>query len=119
MSINRVFSFRRGILRIMDQSIRTHAPFLQLLQSTCPKQRQALLLTISDEQLQVLCEVVYNVYKGTLPLSRYYIDKLFRYKKDMESIIDRDVGRQTKVKLFVKDQVMLPWILKPLMTFMK
>lgn len=103
----------------MDRSIRTHKHFLHLLQTTTVKQRKAMLLSMTNEQLKVLCEVVYNVYKGTLPLSRYYINKLYRYKKDIQTIIDRDVEQKIKFELLVKNEAMIPWILKPLLTLMK
>lgn len=71
---------------------------MQLLQTASAKQRNALLLTVSNKQLKVL----YNVYNGTLPLSRYYIDKLYPFKQDIETIIDRDIKHQIKIELLVK-----------------
>ena len=103
----------------MNRSIRSHASFVRLLYATFPKQRQALLLTASDDQLRVLCEIVYNVYKCTVPLSRYYVEKLKPYRKDIETLIDRDVGRKTKIDLLIKKQTMLPWLLKPILTLLK
>jgi len=60
----------------MNRTVKTHTAFLQLLYSTSVKQRKALLETITSDQLQILCEIALNVYRGTFPVSGYYIKKL-------------------------------------------
>lgn len=81
----------------MDRSLRTHASFLRLMYATHSQQRKALIQTLSEEQLHVLSKVIYNVYKGTLPLSRYYVKKLTSYRKDIETVINRNVGKKQKL----------------------
>lgn len=59
----------RVILRTVSHLITSNAAFLKMLYSADPKQRKALLKTMTENQQQALCEVIFNVYKGTFPLT--------------------------------------------------
>ena len=99
----------------MSRLVRTHAAFLQLLYATNAKQRKVLLQTISNEQLKALCEVIWNVYKGTVPVSDRYVKKLTPYKTIIRSLISRRVGRKRKKIILVQRHSMIPWLLKPVL----
>lgn len=63
----------------MSHLVTSNASSLEVLYSADPKQRKALLKTMTENQQQALCEVILNVYKGTFPLSKYYIRRLSPY----------------------------------------
>lgn len=60
----------------MSHLVTSNAAFLKTLYSADPKQRKALLKTMTEPQQQALCEVILNVYQGTFPLTKYYIKRL-------------------------------------------
>jgi len=102
----------------MERAVKQHAPFLHLLYTAESKQRQVLLETISDKQLQILSEVILNVYKGILPISRYYISKLKPYRQDIENIIDPEIRKKDKIKMLIHNHVMIPLLLKPIQSML-
>lgn len=61
------------ILKTMSNLVTSNAAFLKMLYSADPKQRKTLLKTMTENQQQALCEVIFNVYKGTFSLTKYYI----------------------------------------------
>lgn len=98
----------------MSRLVRTHAAFLQLLHTTNAKQRKVLLQTVTKEQLKALCEVIWNVYKGTVPVGDRYVKKLTPYKTIIRSLISR-VGRKRKKIILLQRHSMIPWLLKPVL----
>jgi len=103
----------------MAGTVRKHSCFFQLLHDTSSKQRKALLQTITDDQLKSLCEVILNVYRGTLPLSTHYIKKLIPYKTFILSLTDRRVGSTYRKKKLVQINDVIPWLVKPLLSQLK
>lgn len=57
----------------MSHLVTSNAAFLNMLYSADPKQKHALLKTMTENQQQALCEVILNVYKEAFPLTKYYI----------------------------------------------
>lgn len=55
------------------QLVTSNVAFLKMLYSAGLKQRKALLKTVTENQQQALCEVIFNVYKEAFPLTKYYI----------------------------------------------
>lgn len=98
----------------MDRAIGPHLPFLQLLCTSNQKQRKTLLNIITQDQLRVLCELVLNIYYGNLPVSKHYIERLARQKKFIQVLVDRKFKNNHKKRLIVKNEGILPFLLKPL-----
>lgn len=63
----------RVIFRTMSHLVTSNAAFLKMLYLADPKQKQALLESMTENQQQALCEVILNVYKDAFPLTKYYI----------------------------------------------
>jgi len=101
----------------MNRTVRTHVPFLQLIyQTSSAKQRKALVNTITSEQLHALCEVLLNVYRGTIFISPQYVRKFQPYKTLFRTIISRRVSKKRKKKVLLKRHKALPLLLKPFLT---
>lgn len=97
----------------MNRTVKTHLPFLDLLYNTSAKQRRALLTTMSPSQMQTLCEVMFNVYRGTIPVSKQYIKTLFPHKNIITTLVSRSVNKSRRKKLLLKHQSLLPRLIKP------
>ena len=102
----------------MIQELKSNSAFLNLLHSSHAKQRKALLKTMTQNQLKVLIEVIYNIFKGTLRLSKYYIKKLFPHRTTIRSIASRRVNRKRKRDIFVKKHSIIPILIKPVLSLL-
>lgn len=103
----------------MSRSVRMQMPFLELLQATSVKQRKALLQTLTKDQFHALCEVIINVYKGSVPVSNYYVKKLFPFKRNIQMLADNHVSPKRKQKILAVKHIIIPWVLKPVLSILK
>lgn len=103
----------------MSRSVRMQMPFLELLQATSVKQRKALLQTLTKDQFHALCEVIINVYKGSVPVSNYYVKKLFPFKRSIQMLADNHVSPKRKKKILAVKHIIIPWVLKPVLSILK
>jgi hypothetical protein len=60
-----------------------HKPFLELLGTSEPHQQQALLETVTAEQVHCLCLCVENVMKRKYLMPKHVMKKLRPYKHEM------------------------------------
>lgn len=103
----------------MSRSVRMQMPFLELLQATSVKQRKALLQTLTKDQFHALCEVIINVYKGSVPVSNYYVKKLFPFKRSIQMLADNHVSPKRKKRILAVKHIIIPWVLKPVLSILK
>lgn len=80
----------------MTTQVKKHLDYLKLLTSTHVKQRRQLINTISDEQLSVLSEAIFNVLKGVCPLSNVNKNKLSKNKTILRKLVDPKLNRKFK-----------------------
>ncbi|KAJ8321129.1 hypothetical protein KUTeg_001324 [Tegillarca granosa] len=99
----------------MSRLVKTHLAFLELLNTASVKQRVAILKTITDAQLQVICEICLNIYKGKLELTQKYVKQLFPYQRFIETIISKRISKKVKVKSLVRHQRAILKLLSPLL----
>lgn len=85
----------------MSHLVTSNAAFLKMLYLVDPKQRKALLKTMTENQQQALCEVILNVYKGTFPLTKYYIKRLSTYRNTIYKLSSKTVKKSVKRKLLL------------------
>lgn len=97
----------------MNRTVKTHLSFLELLNATNTKQRRALLSTMTPSQMQTLCEVMFNVYKGTIPVSKQYIKTLYPYKNVISTLVSRTVNKAQRKKFLLRHQSIIPRLIKP------
>ena len=103
----------------MSRAVQIQVPFLELLQATSVKQRKALLNTLTKDQFHALCEVIINVYKGNVPVSNYYVKKLFPFKRSIQMVADKHVSTKRKKKILTVKHAIIPWVLKPVLSMLK
>ena len=80
----------------MSKQLKKNWSFIQILIQTSYKQRLAILKTLTDEQLGVLCEIVLNTLQGHLYVPPDIVKKLKRNKKFYRGLISKDIGKAKK-----------------------
>lgn len=103
----------------MSRSVQSQYSFLHLLYSTTDIQRKALLKTITDRQLQALCEIVLNIYKRTVKISGYMVKKILPFKREIIAVINKQVSPSKKKAALIKFRSILPIIIKPVLSLIK
>ena len=97
----------------MSRRISENKHFLFLLYTTDTKQRKALLGSITKEQLMSFCELVLNIIKGVIPVSRETKNKLKRYARVLRLLAEkRSVSRGRKIALLLKHMRLVLMILR-------
>jgi len=102
----------------MSAQLKKEWCFIQLLTETNPTQQIALLKTLTDRQLAVICEIVLNTLKGYLYIPASAVEILKRHKTFLRYLTTKD-GSQSKKKkqIRVKHQVIINLLqsVKPLL----
>jgi hypothetical protein len=86
----------------MSQLLHQNIGYLQLLTCCSPHQRDFLLATATPEQLHTLCEVCYNLLRGTIPHSIKQKQKLIRFLDEIRELADSSVPFKTKKTILVQ-----------------
>lgn len=68
---------------------------------------------MTENQQQALCEVILNVYKGTVPLSKYYIKRLSPHQQVIHKLSSKTVKKSVKRKLLLQQNTIIPILIKP------
>lgn len=101
-------------LYAMSTRMRNNTALLHLLSACHPKQRKAVLQTLTEQQLRSLCEVVLNVLKGTVELSHKEKQKLRKNKRVLYQLASKSVPSKKKKQILVQQGGnILPSILIP------
>lgn len=69
--------------------------------------------TMTENQQQALCEVILNVYKGTFPLTKYYIKTLSPYRNTIYKLSSKTVKKSVKRNLLLQEYTILLILIKP------
>lgn len=64
----------------MHARVNTYKHLLEALQLLKPKYRTALLKSCDDEEINIICECIYNVLNGKIPLEKKEKTKLKNIK---------------------------------------
>ena len=104
---------------IMAQRLRKNHDFLKLLVKCTPVQRKAILKAADDALVRTICECVFNVLKGTVPVSKPTKKKLLVHKKPLIALAEKSTLLEKKKKLLVQHggnflSVLLPPVLRVL-----
>ena len=99
----------------MAQRLRKNHDFLKLLVKCTPVQRKAIL----KAAVRTICECVFNVLKGTVPVSKPTKKKLLVHKKPLIALAEKSTPLEKKKKLLVQHggnflSVLLPPVLRVL-----
>lgn len=96
---------------MMSAKLKQHWSFVHLLITTNSTQRLALLKTISDDQLAVLCEVILNTLQGHLYVPATTVKNLKRHKTLLRGLASHVIGRSKKKILVLKNHKLITKIL--------
>lgn len=95
----------------MSTRVETNKEFLQALHLLKPKFQKVLLKACSREEINCLCECVYNVLKGKVPLKENQKKLLNNHKSLLRNIVLKGNTNYRKKILVQKGGAFLPIIL--------
>ena len=102
----------------MSKLLRDHISFFSLLSKTSRAQRISLLQSITNEQLQSLLEVIFNVVNNAAAIpNKLYLQKLIKYKGILRQLVDKNISRKRKLNILIKHNIILPVLLDKLILF--
>lgn len=97
----------------MAQRVEKHLALFRLLVDTTEAQRLAILKTCTPSQIRSLLEAIYNVLKGTCPISDKAKKKLYHQRKTIRRLVSKDLTLQQRQRLLVRHAALVPLLLKP------
>lgn len=100
----------------MSHSVRTHNDFLQALHKLKPNYKIALLKAADDSAINCICECIYNVLKGSLPISKKEKTKLSKHKNTLRELVRKGYIKKKKKIIIQKGGAFLPIILSTLLS---
>ena len=66
--------------------ILTNKHFLKYLSHCGSKQRKSLVNSASTDELDSICEIIYNIYQRNIPISPLLVQKLKKFRRAIERI---------------------------------
>lgn len=103
----------------MKQTVRKHEAFLIFLVHVDSTQQKVIVKALISEQYDVLSEIALNIYTGTYPLSKKYINQLKPYDSYIRSMGSREVGNREKRRILLKKISLVSLLLKPIVQHIK
>lgn len=88
---------------------------LDVLSKTTKAQRDALINTATNDQLQCICDCAINILNENIPLTDTQYKKLKRFQKHIRYIANSDDNIDNK-KLIIQKGGFLPILLTPILT---
>lgn len=77
-------------------------------------QQKAIVKCLTSEQYDVISEIALNVYTGTYPLMKRYINQLKPYQSYIRSLGSREVSTKQKRGILLKHLPLVSLLLKPI-----
>lgn len=93
---------------IMVKRLRKHFNFLKKLKESPPKERCDAISNCSGDQLKVLLEIVKNLLKGNIPITKIQKTKLQKYRKQLRKLSDSRTSMKKKKRLFTQKGGIIP-----------
>lgn len=100
----------------MRQTVKKHQALLQFFLYADSEQQKLILKTLTSEQYDVISEIALNIYTGTYPLAKRYINLLKPYELDIRSLGSREVSNSEKRRILLKQIDLLSLLLKPIVS---
>ena len=82
----------------MDR-LKRNASTLKLLRGTKKSFQKAVLEKSKDDLVKCICDLSFNVLKGTAPISKQDKKRLSRHKSSLRKLIDRKLSLKNKRKV--------------------
>ena len=102
----------------MAQKVEKHLSLFRLLVDSTKSQRFAIIKTLHPRQIRAVLEAVYNVLRGTCPVSDKVKRKLFQHRQILRRLVSKGLSPQQKHRLLVKHRETLPLLLKPVVDYL-
>lgn len=103
----------------MKQTVRKHQAFFNFLVHADSTQQKVIVKVLTSEQYDVLSEIALNIYTGTYPLSKKYINQLKPYDSYIRSLGSREVSNREKRRILLKNISLVSLLLKPIVQHIK
>lgn len=101
----------------MAQRVEKHLALLHLLAETTDTQRLAIIKTFSPSQIRVVLEAIYNVLRGTCPVSDKARKALYHQRVTIRRLVSKDLSSQQRQRLLIRHSKLLPLLFKPVLEF--
>ena len=82
----------------MDR-LKRNASTIKLLCGTNPSLRKAVVEKSKDDLIRCLCDISFNILKGTAPISQQHKKRLAKHKSSLRKLIDRKLPLKKKRKI--------------------
>lgn len=82
-------------------------------------QQKLIIKALSSEQYDGLSEIALNIYTGTYPLSKKYINHLKPYESYIRLLGSREVSNREKRRILLKNNSLVSLLLKPIVTYQR
>jgi len=86
----------------MMKRIKENADFLRATTLAHPEQCKALLKTAKPKQLDSICEILFNIVKGVIPLKEELFKKTSRYRNVLRKLVNKCLHKKVRRELMVK-----------------
>lgn len=96
---------------MMPGRVITYQHLLQALHVLKPKYRKALLKACDEDEINIICECIYNVLKGKVPLENREKTKLNKHKNILRKLVSKGKQKLRKTIIVQKGGAFLPIIL--------
>lgn len=96
---------------MMPGRVITYQHLLQALHTLKPKYRKALLKACDEDEINIICECIYNVLKGKIPLENTEKTKLNKHKNILRKLVSKGKQKLRKTIIVQKGGAFLPIIL--------
>lgn len=103
----------------MNQRIRKQRAFLHFMLCANNVQQKSIVKSLTSEQYDVISEIALNIYTGTYPLSKQYINLLKPYQLDIRALGSREIGTKQKRRILLKHLPLVPLLLKPIVSHLE
>lgn len=98
----------------INRRIRKHRAFINFMLSANSAQQKAIVKSLTSEQYDVISEIALNIYTGTYPLTKKYINQLKLYQSYIRSLGSREVSTKQKRGILLKHLPLVSLLLKPI-----
>lgn len=96
---------------MMSDRVTTHQHLLKALHTLKPKYRKALLKACDEDEINIICECIYNVLRGKVPLDSTEKTKLHKHKNILRKLVSKGKQKFRKTIIVQKGGAFLPIIL--------
>lgn len=98
----------------MSERVQNNLQLLKQLKRVDSKKRNKILKTCSDDTISCLCECVYNLLQGNVPVTPRQLKTLSKHKRSLRTLASKKTTLKTRRRILQKGGF-LPLIIGPLL----